>query len=250
VQAQVALSTARKTLAEATLRAPIAGVVAAVNGVVGTQVSGGGSALASSSSSSASGSSTGASSSGFVTLANLTGMQLVASFAETDAVKLRVGQPATVTVDALPSRELAATVVQISPTAASSSSGVVTYDVTFSLAKSPAALKPGMTANVDVIAAEQDDVLDVPTSAVTGTGSSATVTVLGANGKQTAVPVATGLTGDSTTAIVGGNLKAGDRVVLPTISIAASTASATGTGTGRLGGGLGGFGGGAFRVGG
>lgn len=246
VQARGALAAARRTLAETTLRAPIAGVVAAVNGVVGTTVAGGGSSVSSASSTSGSGS--GSASPGFVTLTRLTGLQLVASFAETDAVRLRAGQAATVTADPIPNRKLAARVVAIAPTAASSSSGVVTYDVTFALRSAPALLKPGMTANVDVIAAEQDGVLTVPTSAVTGSGRNATVTVL-RDGEPRTVPVVAGLRGDSSTAIVGGDLKAGDRVVLPTVSLGSQTGgSAGGTlgGRGARGGGRGRFLGGGF----
>ena len=80
LQAQISLANAQKAYAETTLRAPVAGVVAAVNGTVGTQATGGGS---SSSNSSAASSSSGSrlvssSSSGFVTLTGLQGMQVLA----------------------------------------------------------------------------------------------------------------------------------------------------------------------------
>ena len=256
LQAQINLANARKTFAETTARAPIAGVVAAVNGTVGTSVSGGGnSTVSSSSSSSVTGSGSSGTGSGFVTLTQLTGMQVLASFSETDTAKLRVGQPATVTVDALPNNELAAHVIAISPIASSSSS-VVTYDVTFAVDRSAPQLKPGMTANVDVVTAESDNVVHVPTAAVTGSGANATVTVL-RNGKQTRIAVVAGLQGDSSTAIVSG-LKSGDSVVLPSVSIATSgtgtglgtSTTSTGTGGTLSGGGGRGFGGGGFGGGG
>ncbi len=52
LQAQISLANAKKAYVETTLRAPVAGVVAAVNGTVGTQASGGGSSSNSSASSS------------------------------------------------------------------------------------------------------------------------------------------------------------------------------------------------------
>jgi multidrug efflux pump subunit AcrA (membrane-fusion protein) len=215
------------------LRAPIAGTVASVNGTVGTAETGGGnSAVSSSSSSSSSGS---AAATGFVTLTGLTGMQLVAGFAETDTAKLRVGQAATVTVDALPTKELAAHIVAIDGTA-TSSSGVVTYNVTFALDRTEPGLKSGMTANVDVVVGEADNVVNVPTAAVSGSGANASVTVLRA-GKQVRVPVVAGLQGDSSTAILSG-LKAGEQVVLPQVTISSSSSSNTGSGT--LNGGTGG----------
>ena len=257
MQAGINLANARKVLAETTARAPIDGVVASVNGTVGTTVSGGGnSTVSSSSSSSGTGSGGSGGSSGFVTLTQLSGMQVLASFSETDAAKLRVGQPATVTVDAEPNNELAAHVIAISPIASTSSS-VVTYDVTFAVDRSAPQLKPGMTANVDVVTAESDNVVHVPTAAVNGSGANATVTVL-RNGKQTRIAVVAGLQGDSSTAILSG-LKSGDAVVLPSVSIAATSGTGTGLGgtsttsgtSGTLSGGGGrGFGGGGFGGGG
>src|SRR5437588_4971142 len=207
VNAQAGVATAEKALADTELRAPIAGTVAAVSGTVGTAESGGGNAAVSTSTSSSSSSSSssgsgGGSSTGFVTLTGLTGMQLVAGFAETDAVKLQVGQAATVTVDALPTTQLAAHVIAVNGTA-TSASGVVTYNVTFALDRTEPGLKPGMTGNVDVVVGEADNVLHVPTAAVHGSGANATVTVL-QNGKQVSVPVVAGLAGDSSTAILSG----------------------------------------------
>ncbi|HLX19013.1 MAG TPA: biotin/lipoyl-binding protein [Gaiellaceae bacterium] len=244
LNAQIGVVNAQKALDDTILRAPIAGTVASVSGVVGTAESGGGnSAVTSSSSSGSSGTGGSSGSSGFVTLTGITGMQLVAGFAETDTAKLRVGQTATVTVDALPTAELAAHIIAIDGTA-SSSSGVVTYNVTFQLDRSVAGLKSGMTGNVDVVVGEADNVLHVPTAAVTGSGANASVTVL-RSGKQVRVPVVAGLQGDSSTAILSG-LKNNETVVLPSVSLAGLTGSAgTGTSTtsattgraGRFGGG-------------
>lgn len=263
LQAQIALANAKKALSETVLRAPVAGIVASVGDTPGEQVSGSGISAATSSSSSASSSSGASSSTGgssgssgsssaFVTLTGLEGMQVSAGFAETDAAKIRPGQAATVTVDALPDVQFPAHVLTVAGTA-TSSSNVVTYAVTFALDRRNAQLKEGMTANVDVVTGEADNVLHVPTAAVRGSGANATVTVL-RNGQQVSVPVVVGLQGDSATAIVGGGLRSSDQVVLPSVTIASSssTGGATsttgttgaGTGGGRFrGGGFGGFGG-------
>jgi multidrug efflux pump subunit AcrA (membrane-fusion protein) len=251
VQAETNLTTAQRTLSQTTLRAPLGGTVASVNGIVGQSVSGGGLASASSSSStSTSGSgatgSTGSSSSGFVTLIGLSSMQVTAAFAESDVAKLAVGEPATVTISALAGAQLAAHVAAINPVASSSSS-VVQYTVTFALDRVNKQLKPGMTANVAVTIAEKDNVVQVPTAAVTGSGRNARVTVQ-KNGVSQTVPVVAGLAGDSSTEIISG-LTAGQTYVIST-TVARSTGAA-GTSTTpavRLGGGLGGggFGGGGF----
>lgn len=256
LQAKAALATAQRTLAQATLRAPEAGLVSAVNGIVGGQVSAGGMTDASSSSSSSSSSSnssgsSGSSGSSFVTLLG-SSMEVSAAFSESDASKIAVGQPATVTVSALPGEELAAHVVSVG-SVGSSSSGVVEYPVVFALDRTEPKLKPGMSANVSVTVAERDNVLNVPSAAVTGSGSNARVTVV-ANGVQTTTPVVAGLKGDTTTEIVSG-LKAGQEVVVSTGATLFSSGSGTNTtttqtgGGGRFrfgGGGLGGLGGGGF----
>ena len=246
LQAQISLANAQKAYAQTTLRAPVAGVVAAVNGTVGTQATGGGSSSSSSSAASSSSGTGSSSSSAFVTLTGLQGMQVLAPFAETDVVNIQPGEAATVTVDALPNVQLAAHLLSVS-SVASSSSSVVTYSAIFALDRSEPNLKPGMTANVDVVTGEADNVLHVPTAAVRGSGANATVTVL-QNGKQTTVPVVAGLAGDSSTAILSG-LKVNQTVVLPSVSISASSTSGTSgttttSGFTRGGGGL--FGGGGF----
>jgi macrolide-specific efflux system membrane fusion protein len=80
------------------------------------------------------------------------------------------------------------------------------------------------------------------------------VTVL-QNGKQVSTPVVVGLQGDSSTQIVSG-LRAGQTVVLPTVSLSTASGAASGlggatgaTGASRGRGGLAG-GGGAFFFGG
>lgn len=231
VQAQVQLAQARKAVRETTLRAPVGGVVASVKGSVGDTVSGGSSSNASSSAASASSDSSSAdSSTSLVTITAENKLQVVAGFSEGDAAKIAVGQPATATISALPGVTLPAKVIAIDSTA-TTVSNVVTYDVTFALTGSNPKLKPGMTADVEVITAVSGAALHVPTAAVTGSGADARVTVL-RDGKQVTVAVVAGLRGDDSTEIKNG-LRAGDTVVLPTLNLAglgSSSSSQTGSG--------------------
>jgi multidrug resistance efflux pump len=97
LQAEVSLEAAQRTLTQTVLRAPVAGTVSSISGVVGQSVSGGGtSANSSASSSSTSSSSTGgssstgttsSSSSGFADLVNLRGLQVTGSFSESDGLR-------------------------------------------------------------------------------------------------------------------------------------------------------------------
>jgi macrolide-specific efflux system membrane fusion protein len=163
----------------------------------------------------------------------LQGFQLVVPLSESEIVHVRVGQLATVTVEALEGRKFAAHVVSL-PVLSTSNSGVVSYDVTFQLDQTEAGLKPGMSATAEVVV-KQAEGINVPTSAISG-GS---VTML-RGGKQVRQAVVSGLAGNSSTIILSG-LKAGETIVLPTTT----TTSATGASArGRLGGALGGAGGG------
>jgi hypothetical protein len=170
-------------------------------------------------------------------------MQLVVPLSESEVVHVHVGQPATVTVEALEGLKLAAHVVSVA-TLSTSNSGVVSYPVTFQLDQPAPSLKPGMSATAEVVV-KQAEGLNVPTSAI----SAKAVTIVH-GGKRIRRPVVTGTAGNSSTIILSG-LKAGEEVVLP---IASTTGSASnlsrlaGRG-GALGGGAGfpagGFGGGA-----
>ena len=71
-----------------------------------------------------------------------------------------------------------------------------------------------MTANLNIIVAERDNVLTVPNRAVRTVGKQKTVTVL-FEGQQIQTPVQTGLSNDTNTEITSG-LKEGDVVVLTT----------------------------------
>jgi len=200
-----------------------------------------------------------------MTLTDLSQLDITCDIAEADVGQIKVGQTATVTLDALSGQGFAATVSAINPNGTSSSS-VVTFPVTLTLDNPSSAVKVGMSANVTIVTDQIDDVLVVPSSAVTGTGKTGAVTTESSKGTKTRVPVVIGLQGTSTTAVYG-DLSVGEKVVLPTVTItpnaSSSTGTGTGTGTGTLGGtggltggggfggrglGGGGFGGGAFPI--
>lgn len=202
--------------------------------------------LGGSSTSTSTSSSSGSTSSAFAGIANTSKMTMTVPFSESDVGKLKVGQAATVTPDALSGVELGAHVTAISPTA-TTSSGVVSYDATLTLDQSDSSVKAGMSASAAVIVGQAQGVT-VPNAAVSGTGSLATVTVQ-SNGKRSQQQVVVGLRGNSRTQIVSG-LTAGEQVVIvTTLPALGSTTTSTTTGSGTLGATgarTGGFGGGGF----
>lgn len=234
--ARVQVATARTTLDQTVLRAPVAGTVASISGVVGESSSGAASSSSSSSSASSSTSTSSTSStstSGFVVISTLSHLQVTSQVAEADAGKVKVGQKATVTFSAANvTANGTVTGIDVEDTV---SNNVVEYGVTVSLDDAPASLKLGQTASVSITTGTKSDVLSVPTSAVTTVGTRHTVTVR-KNGKDSVVQIQTGLTGDSTTEVTSG-LSDGDVVVIPASSGATGGFTFPG---GGLGGGPGG----------
>jgi len=262
------------------LYAPESGTIVSLSGQVGEVVSASGTTRASSASSSSSGSSatgaTGASasrsatgsssstgstgssssaSSSFAVLSDLSSMQLVVALSESEIGSVKDGQIATVTVEALSATKLAAHVSEVA-LLSTSSSGAVSYDVTFQLDQLAAGLRLGMSATAEVVV-KQAEGINVPTSAI----SAESVTVE-RGGKQVRQRVVTGLAGNTSTIILSG-LKAGETVVLPAASSTSSSTNlisklagraaglgAAGGGVAGAGGGFTGDGGGAFFRGG
>ncbi|MFM7737635.1 MAG: efflux RND transporter periplasmic adaptor subunit, partial [Alphaproteobacteria bacterium] len=101
----------------------------------------------------------------FVIAEDLKKMQVNAFVSEADIGRVREGQRATFSVDAYPGRSFPASVFQVrnSP---QSVENVVTYDVVLEFDNEELLLKPGMTANVSIVTAEEPDALKVPTAAL------------------------------------------------------------------------------------
>ncbi len=273
---ELAVRSDEQAVADTNLYAPQDGTIVSLSGQVGEVVSASGTTRASSAASSSS-STTGSSGSGsgssglgrtaaasassssnasssssaFAVLSDLSSMQLVVALSESEIGQVHDGQIATVTVEALEGKKLAAHVSEVA-TLSTSTSGVVSYDVTFTLDQMEAGLKPGMSATAEVVVKQAEGV-SVPSSAISG-GS---VTVV-RGGKQVRQRVIAGLAGNTSTIILSG-LQAGETVVLPAAMSTSSATSLTSrlsrlAGGGGLGGGRGGIvgGGGAafFRGGG
>jgi HlyD family secretion protein len=227
--AQAEVDNANTAVNQTTLTSPMAGYVVSVTGQPGESVGASGGATATApgstapqpSSASTSSNGTGSGASSFITLSSDSAFQAVVPFAETDAARLQPNQTASATFDAINGLSLPAHVLAVSVTA-TVISNVVNYYATFTFDDSDRRLKAGMTANLTVVVDEADNVLVVPTSAITRRGQAATVTVLQTDGTHVITPIETGVVGDSTTEVTSG-LKAGDKVLLPTLNSSTRT---------------------------
>ncbi|MCE7005600.1 HlyD family efflux transporter periplasmic adaptor subunit [Kibdelosporangium philippinense] len=243
-QAEVSVEQAQEVVNATTLAAPGDGTVTSVNGTVG-QKSGSSSGSGSSGGGVASSSSSSSTSSGFITITNLAGLQVKANLAEIDVAKVKAGQDATVTLNALPDTPQAAKVSAIDLTATTGSNNVVTYGVTLTLNTPPAQLRPGQSASVAITVARADDVIAIPSAAMRTVGTSHTVNIL-ANGQETSRAIEIGVRSESLVQVTSG-LNVGDQVVLPTAP-ATTGQQERGGGGGFGGGGFGGGGGGGVRI--
>jgi HlyD family secretion protein len=100
------------------------------------------------------------------TIANdLTKMQIDTNVAEADVGVVEVDQDVDFTVDAFPQRIFHGKVVQVR-NAPITVQNVVTYDTVIGVNNPDLKLKPGMTANVSILIAHRDDVLQVKNAAL------------------------------------------------------------------------------------
>lgn len=236
-QKQNSLADAKANLVYYYIRAPLSGIVAKLNVKNGDPVS------------------------PSAVVATMINSQRIAgiSLNEVDVGKVKIGQKATLTFDALPNLTLTGKVAQID-TIGTVSQGVVTYNVQIALDTDDSQVRLGMSVSASIVTDVKQDILIVPNSAVKLSGNSNYVQVLdvsansssGGQGVVSAisprqVQVQIGSSNDSITEIISG-LKEGDSVVTQTITGAAQTQAMQQSSALRIPG-LTGGGGGTFRTG-
>jgi HlyD family secretion protein len=174
----------------------------------------------------------------FTIAQDLRQMEVHAKVDEADIGQIRMGQRASFTVDAHPGRIFSGTVEQIRK-APEVVENVVTYTVVLSTQNADLVLLPGMTAIIQVVVTEVENVLTVPNAAVrfrppqsgvarpaasaaaaavSANGSPAVIWVLGVGAQPHPVQVALGRSDEGTTEIVEGSLRAGQQVIVGTAS--------------------------------
>ncbi|SDB74933.1 efflux RND transporter periplasmic adaptor subunit [Belnapia rosea] len=165
-------------------------------------------------------------------------MEVLAKVDEADIGRIRVGQSAIFTVDAVPRRAFAGRVSQIRK-APSIVQNVTTYTVVLAAPNPEMRLLPGMTAVAQIVVDQAEDVLKIPNAALRFTppgnvadtvrsGAQAaiapappgqlTVWVLEDDNTPRPVPIQVGRNNASATEIVAGQLRPGQRVIVGTAS--------------------------------
>lgn len=142
-------------------------------------------------------------------------LHVEATVDEADIARVKVGQPAVLRLDALPDRPIAGTVSKLDPTVRMDAKGARTLRIEVEVSDLPrareAGVRPGMSANVDVVVAEKQNVLNLPTNVIIGRGTKRSVFVID-NGVARERPIQIGISSWERTEILSG-LGEGDRVV-------------------------------------
>jgi len=130
---------------------------------------------------------------------------------EVDINRIKVGQNATLTFDAIQSKTYNGKVVEVARVG-TSAAGVVNFTVTIELTDADDQVYPGMTAAVNIVTDQLADVLLVPNRAVRLRDGKRVVYLL-QNGVPTPVEITLGLTSDTSSQLLSG-AKEGDTLVL------------------------------------
>lgn len=167
----------------------------------------------------------------FLIANDLRNMRVNAAVSETDIGRIREGMEAQFRVDAFPGRKFRGVVSQVR-FAETVVDNVVTYTTLIDVNNDDLTLRPGMTATILFEVAKADDTLMVPNAALRfdpsasaasassdwfkpGKGKPAKPRVFKlVNGEPAEVPLDLGLNDGSNTQIVGGELAAGDAVIV------------------------------------
>ena len=152
---------------------------------------------------------------------DLTKMQIEASVVEADIAKVKEGQKVRFTVDSYADDYFYGTVTQVR-NEATTTSNVVTYTVVIGIDNTDMKLKPGMTANVEIITAEEKGVMLVPNQAlrfyIDDSDTAKRYKDRGVwiikNGHPERVTVKIGVSDDDNTQILESTLKIGDEVIV------------------------------------
>jgi len=196
---KLSLSDAQKRLKDTTVISPIDGIVAQRDIQVGTIIAsginnvGGGTTM--------------------MILIDMSQTFVLAYVDESDIGNIHPGQRALITVDAYPDMTFPGEVVRVA-TKGSEESSVVTFEVKIEVkGKKRKQLKPQMTANVEIITVEKEDVLLVPVIAVERRRRDMFVSLLGSSGTSIVQRVVTGDSDGEQIEIVEG-LAEGDVIMI------------------------------------
>lgn len=154
-----------------------------------------------------------------VQIVNPDRIYVLATIDEVDVGRLRIGQPVNITIDAFPGEKFKGTVKRISPIVSGGKLETRTADVWIYFNENQKKIKPGMSADVEILVTTLQNVLSVPSQAVIEREGKKQVYVAEGSALKTGdkavaklKPVQVGETNWSYTQITGG-LTAGEYII-------------------------------------
>jgi HlyD family secretion protein len=145
-------------------------------------------------------------------LDNLSSLLVDVKVSEVDINNVTMGQPVSLTFDAILGREYHGEVIEVTQ-AGTADEGVVNFTITVELTDADAMVKPGMTAAVNIVVEEMQDVLLVQNRAVRLVDNQRVVYVL-ENGQPVKKEITLGSSSDTLSVVAGGDIKEGDVIIL------------------------------------
>jgi HlyD family secretion protein len=192
--AKVSLDTAKKNLDHAILLAPFAGTIASLDLDVGLRP---------------------AAATGVLSFSDLSVLHVDVPVDEIDLPSVKVGQHATITLDALPDEPLSGKVTFVAPVPTTATNTATTYDVTVTLDKQTEGVASGMTAKVEIETVRHEGVPVIPATLIQTDKSGGTfVDKVGPDGQPVQAPVTLGLRSGTNIEVKNG-LQIGDQVLEP-----------------------------------
>ncbi len=135
---------------------------------------------------------------------------------EVDINSIKVGQEVDLTFDAISNRAYTGKVVEVARVG-TTTAGVVNFEVTIEILDADEQVLPGMTAAVNIVISNLQDILLIPNRAVRLVDGKRVIYLM-KNGIQTAVEIEIGASSDTMSEFISGDVKEGDVIILnPTI---------------------------------
>jgi HlyD family secretion protein len=143
---------------------------------------------------------------------NLSSLLVDVEVSEVDINSVSIGQPVTLSFDAIFGKEYHGEVVEVAQTG-TVVQGVVNFKVTVELTDADQDVKPGMTAAVNIVVNEMQDVVLVPNRAVRLVDGERVVYLL-VDGQSVKTDISLGASSDTVSVVAGGDVNEGDTVIL------------------------------------
>ena len=212
-QARAGLVGARDTLSKTTIKAPMDGIVTRLPveegevAVIGTMNNPG---------------------TVLLTISDMSVVEAVMEVDETDIPNVRIGQKASVTVDAYPNKTFEGVVTEVgsSPIESGGGADAINFEVKIQLTNPPAEVRPGFSASADILTGSRPGAVAIPIQALVvrekpSAGAKSSAAAVDEEGvymfdpatqKVSFKPVKTGITGDTMIEVTSG-LSPGNEIV-------------------------------------